>query len=272
MLSGGAWKKRWFIMVGGQLIYADSAMGLEQFKKIVLLNDVTSIANTTHKNRNCLKISYRQGNVDSFWMVDWDVNEAPEIKRMWSRKLRANCPALIQTELIDPVREKLCSKINIKSGGATAAPVLPKAEGPHEWSADETDNERNSDISYERKSTEKEAAHSVNHSVEMDPEMIVSFSTGLPQEYITFFIQFCRNVGGCRCPRQFPGTSMVQICFSDDDLIVRVMKSMHDAEDGFLKHCRLGLKYIQTWDKDHEEEARYRTGEAQRTGEFTLYH
>lgn len=131
MLSGGAWKKRWFILVGGQLIYADSDVGLEHTKNIVLLNEVTTITSTTHKGRNCLKIAYRHENLDSFWMVDWDVNEAPEVKRMWLRKLHANCPALIQTELIDPVREKLCSKnISIKSGGgAGAAPVSPMAGG-----------------------------------------------------------------------------------------------------------------------------------------------
>jgi len=131
MLSGGAWKKRWFVLVGGQFIYYDSDTQLESAKHIVILNEVTGISSTTHKGRNCLKISYRHDNLDTFWMVDWDVSESPEIKRMWLRKLHANCAALITTELIDPVRSHLCTKnITIKSGGGTnSAPVSPMAVG-----------------------------------------------------------------------------------------------------------------------------------------------
>eukprot|EP01034_Spumella_vulgaris_P021340 gene21340-27370_t len=131
-LLSSAWKRRWFILINGQLQYFNTDVSLEQPKNVVNTKDVTAVTLEVYKGRSCIKIAYRADGTETFWMVDYDENEAPEIRDMWLRKIRCACPALVLADLIEPVRAKLEARgISIRReelGGSTAsAPLSPMA-------------------------------------------------------------------------------------------------------------------------------------------------
>jgi hypothetical protein len=140
-LLSSAWKRRWFILINGQLQYFNTDVSLEQPKNVVNTKDVTGVTLEVYKGRSCIKIAYRADGTETFWMVDFEENETPEIRAMWLRKIRCACPALVLSDLIEPVRAKLEARgISIRredsSVGANAAtgsalsPMAGKARVP----------------------------------------------------------------------------------------------------------------------------------------------
>jgi len=99
MLSN-AWKKRWFVLINGQLQYYNTDTALEVPKNIIPCADVTSIKEETYKGRDGLKISFKTGGSENSWIIDCDELEDKMIKLMWIRKIYRNC-----VQLPDPTLE-----------------------------------------------------------------------------------------------------------------------------------------------------------------------
>lgn len=105
MLSN-AWKKRWFVLSNGLLQYFNSEFALENSKNTIILKDVTSLKLETYKGREGVKISFLVEGKETFWMIDFDENTAPMVKRMWMRRLYLNSPAVP-----DPAMERFTAKL-----------------------------------------------------------------------------------------------------------------------------------------------------------------
>lgn len=119
LLSGGAWKKRWFVLVDDELQYFNSELQLEASKNVVVCNTITAIKEESHKGRQATKICYNGGD----WMIDWDENANAAINRMWLRKIYRSSPGLA-----DPTMQELKAKLG---GLKVATGTHDKGVSPH---------------------------------------------------------------------------------------------------------------------------------------------
>lgn len=115
LLAGNAWKKRWFVLVEGKLLYFNSELALEASKHIVNCERVTAIAEETFKGRTATKISYSHDGSSNFWQLDFDEDVAADVKKMWQRKISRS------TLLADPEIEALRAKFNIVKKGSKSS-------------------------------------------------------------------------------------------------------------------------------------------------------
>lgn len=122
-LLSNAWKKRWFVLVDGQLQYYNSELHLDQSKNVVLSTAVTAMKEELHKGRNATRISYTSNGTETFWMLDWDEAAPSSIKRCWQRKIYRNCPQLHDLEM-EKVRVRFAA---IKTNTNTA--ISPNVKG-----------------------------------------------------------------------------------------------------------------------------------------------
>lgn len=119
-LLSGAWKRRWFVLLNGQLQYYNSELALDQPKNVVICKNVLSVSEETHKGRKCIKITYKSDNTENYWLLGWDENESKAVKDMWLRKLYRCCSALN-----DPNLSSLGMKINKLSSKSSDTEISP---------------------------------------------------------------------------------------------------------------------------------------------------
>jgi len=86
MLSN-AWKKRWFVLMNGELQYFNSELNLELKKHVIVGQTITSFKELPQKGRQATRIAFTSDAKDSFWDIDFDENQSNAIKRLWLRKL-----------------------------------------------------------------------------------------------------------------------------------------------------------------------------------------
>lgn len=122
-LLTNAWKKRWFVMVDGQLQYFNTDLMLDQPKNVVITKTISSIKEEAHKGRNATKVSFQVNGVDSFWMLDFDESAPKFIKNMWLRKFYRN------SLLEDPTLHVKSKKVKSSTTDASISPQ-PKARVP----------------------------------------------------------------------------------------------------------------------------------------------
>jgi hypothetical protein len=127
LFTGGAWKKRWFVLVDDELQYFNSELALEASKNVVLCQTVTSMKEEGYKGRNtATKISFTVNGADNNWILDWDEGANAAINRMWMRKLYRSC-----SQLSDPTIESLKSKFsNLRASGGSHAAHSDKSHTP----------------------------------------------------------------------------------------------------------------------------------------------
>lgn len=103
LLGGNDWKKRWFVLTDGYLVYFNSESGLETAKHVINCSKISKIemADAPVKGRIAMKVHYtaEQGNASSFWQLDFDEDAAPAVKKMWERKLFNNAKAVPNPEI-----------------------------------------------------------------------------------------------------------------------------------------------------------------------------
>lgn len=112
-LLSSAWKKRWFVLVNGELQYFNSEFNLELRKNAIDGTTITSIKEEAHKGRQATKISFSADGKESFWLLDFDENQSKLIQRLWQRRLLRSA-----VNLDDPEMEKIRKKFGeFKSSG-----------------------------------------------------------------------------------------------------------------------------------------------------------
>jgi hypothetical protein len=118
-LLSNAWKKRWFVLVHGELQYYNSEWNLELRKNAIVGSTITSIKEEPHKGRQATKVSFK--GKDSFWLLDFDENQPKVFKRLWLRRLHRSATALDDPEM-EAIRKKfgeLKSAGHDSNGGIT---------------------------------------------------------------------------------------------------------------------------------------------------------
>jgi len=107
MLSS-AWKRRWFVLINGELQYYNSEYNLESAKNVIVGKDVTALKEEVYKGRSCIKLSFTVDGKESFWQLDYDDGATTAVKNQWMRRLYRNCPALV-----DPTMDTIAKRLNI---------------------------------------------------------------------------------------------------------------------------------------------------------------
>lgn len=93
-LLSSAWKKRWFLLLDGELRYYNSDLGMENEKNIVPCRNVTAISEMECNGRNAMKIEFTSEGKENFWCIDFDEETPQHIRRLWKRVLFRNCPQI----------------------------------------------------------------------------------------------------------------------------------------------------------------------------------
>lgn len=122
-LLSKAFKKRWFVLMDGQLTYFNSDLCLEASKNIVNCSSVTSLKEDSYKGRHAWKLAFVANGVESCWLLDFDENESGAIKEMWLRKLRRCCPALHEAGAARSPSKPAAGEAAGKAAGQTRIPV-----------------------------------------------------------------------------------------------------------------------------------------------------
>lgn len=129
MLSN-AWKRRWFVLADGQLQYFNSEFALENSKNIVVMKTVSAIKTESYKGREGMKINFTTADgKESFWLLDFDENASPLLKRLWMQRIYANSP------LPDPAMERFTArlaalKVNASGSASATSPMAAKTKTP----------------------------------------------------------------------------------------------------------------------------------------------
>lgn len=122
MLGGNTWKKRWFVLVDGYLVYSNSELALEATKHVINCSKITSISQEPCKGRMGTKVCYKNdSNTSTFWQLDFDEDAPPSVTRMWQRRLFNNATAASNPEI-----ESLKKKFNIIKAGEINGAVAPQ--------------------------------------------------------------------------------------------------------------------------------------------------
>jgi len=86
----GAWNRRWFILVNGELSYYNSEFALDKAKASIACRSVAAVVEESVKGRDCLKVSC-SGAAGATWWLSFDEDLSSAVRRKWLRVLRRAC-------------------------------------------------------------------------------------------------------------------------------------------------------------------------------------
>lgn len=124
-LGGNDWKKRWFVLTDGYLVYFNSELALEIPKHVINCSKITKIAEDfSAKGRtSSMKVSYNSesGGSSSYWLLDYDEAAPVTMRKMWRRRFFNTASALPHPEM-----EALKNKFNIIKSSDNNTPASSK--------------------------------------------------------------------------------------------------------------------------------------------------